>query len=340
MILTGIPTPSRRRGFTLIELLVVVAIIGILIGLTLPAVQAARESARRAQCANNLKQLGLALAAYSDTHGGLPPGYVSAYDVVNRRETGTGWGWGSMVLPWLEQRPFFDSINFSLNIEAPENQTARLTRVSAYLCPSDDDMPASWAAANGSVYIYGGVLYSAQDVICDVAGSNYIGVYGVGEPGVDGDGVFFRGSNVAPRDIQDGLSHTFSVGERSVLVDFAFQNAVTIGTPTGNQGRGQATWTGTVAGTQLWSCAPNPYESDGGVCRREDGSGMVLGHTGEGHGPDDPHSECNQFTSRHSHGCHFLFCDGHVAFLKDSVDYPTYKSMSTRASGETTSDVY
>ena len=242
MFRTEIPRPippSRRRGFTLIELLVVIAIVGILIGLLLPAVQSARESARRAQCKNNLKQLGLALAGYADTSGGLPPGYVSAYDRVNQRETGTGWGWGSMALPWLEQRPLFDSINFGLNIEAPENETARLSRVSAYLCPSDNDMPAAWVAANGSLYIYGGVLYSAQTAICSVAGSNYVGVYGVGEPGVDGDGVFFRGSAVAPRDIRDGLSHTLCVGERSVLVDPFAQNAVVIGTPTGNVGAGR-----------------------------------------------------------------------------------------------------
>ncbi len=335
--------PTRTphaRGFALIELLVVIAIIGVLVGLLLPAVQAARELARRTQCANNLKQIGLALHNDNDTHGGLPPGYHSVYDVVNQRETGPGWGWASMMLPQLEQRPVFDSINFGLNIEDPANATSRVTTLSAFLCPTDGVMPRTWTAAIGSVYIYAGALYSAQQPICDVAGANYVGVYGVGEPGVDGDGVFFRDSFVRPADIADGLSHTLCAGERTVNLDAAFTSAVTLGAPLGNRGRGHATWTGSVPGAVLWSCAPNPYDADGGTCRREDGSGMTLGHTGEGHGPGDPLSEVNQFTSRHGRGCYFLFCDGHVSYLSQSVDYATYKAMSTRDSGEVTSDVY
>src|SRR5262245_32290895 len=93
---------GRRRGFTLIELLVVISIIGVLVALLLPAVQAAREAARRAQCTNNLKQIGLALHNYAQIHNGLPPGYVSSYDTVFIKEYGPGWGWGSMILPQLE----------------------------------------------------------------------------------------------------------------------------------------------------------------------------------------------------------------------------------------------
>ena len=92
------------RGFTLIELLVVIAIIGVLIALLLPAVQAAREAARRAQCANNLKQIGLALHNYHDAHGVLPPGYVYQPGYA----TG-GFGWASMILPYMEQTPLFNA---------------------------------------------------------------------------------------------------------------------------------------------------------------------------------------------------------------------------------------
>src|SRR6478609_2031410 len=93
----------RSSGFTLIELLVVIAIIGTLVSLLLPAVQAAREQARRAACQNNLKQIGLALAQYANRQGGLPPGYVSTWDPLRSTELGPGWGWASMILPELEQ---------------------------------------------------------------------------------------------------------------------------------------------------------------------------------------------------------------------------------------------
>ena len=112
----------------------------------LPAVQAARESARRAQCVNNLKQIGLALHNYESVHQTLPPGYVSGVDATGN-DTGTGWGWAAMILPQIEQAPIFSSINFSLNIELDPNQTARLATCAVFLCPSDRVDP-SWPAVN------------------------------------------------------------------------------------------------------------------------------------------------------------------------------------------------
>src|SRR5215831_16502596 len=106
---------TRRLGFTLIELLVVIAIVAILVALLLPAVQAAREQARRTSCSNNLKQIGLALATYTNRHGALPPGYQSIYSPLFQAEVGPGWGWASMILPDLEQQPLFNQIQF----EAP-----------------------------------------------------------------------------------------------------------------------------------------------------------------------------------------------------------------------------
>ena len=316
--------PRRSSGFTLIELLVVIAIIGTLVSLLLPAVQAAREQARRAACQNNLKQIGLALAQYSSRHGGLPPGYVSTWDPLQQKELGPGWGWASMILPELEQQALSNRLSFETTIQLPGQLTVRTTPLNVFLCPADR-MSLRWTASDGEVWIFMGKIYSATDPICDVSGSNYVGVFGIGEPGVNGDGVFYRNSFSGLSDITDGLSQTLCVGERSTNL---------------NLGRGQATWVGAVPGASFWSCAPNPFEPDSGVCVREDGSGMILGHTGEGHGPGDPYGDVNQFLSRHGRGSFFAYCDGHVRFLRNEMDYKVYKALSTRAGGEVVSDDY
>ncbi|MFI5460267.1 MAG: DUF1559 domain-containing protein [Isosphaerales bacterium] len=318
------PQPHRHRGFTLIELLVVIAIIGVLVALLLPAVQAGREAARRAQCTNNLKQIGLAIHNYSQIHGVLPPGYVSTWDPVFLREKGPGWGWASMILPQFDQNPIYNEIDFRQKIQDPTQATVRTLLIASYLCPSDN-MPSTWTASVGLVKVVGGTIFELVIPICDVPGSNYVGVFGVGEPGVDGDGVFFRNTSVRFSQITDGLSQTLMVGERSIQ---------------SLKGRGQATWVGAVPGAQFWSCdAAAIGDPDAtGPCVKEDGSGMTLGHTGEGHGPGDPYSDVNQFTSRHGRGANFLFGDGHVKFLNNSMNYATYKALSTRSSSEVVSD--
>ncbi len=313
---------SRRRGFTLIELLVVITIIAVLIALLLPAVQAAREAARRTQCTNNLKQMGLAIANYELTQGTFAPGYLSVWDTINRAERGTGWGWGSMILPQMEQGNLYNGINFSIPITDRTQATVRTTPISVYFCPSDR-MPKTWTADSGSTLFAFGRTIFFPNPICDVAGSNYTGVFGIGEPGVGGDGIFFANSAIRFADVTDGLSNTVCVGERASFM---------------NYGRGYATWVGSVPGAQLWSCAPDPTDPDKGACLHEDGSGMTLGHTGEGHGPGSIGADVNQFSSVHGRGANFLFCDGHVRYLRLGIDYPTYKALSTRAGGEVLSD--
>jgi prepilin-type N-terminal cleavage/methylation domain-containing protein/prepilin-type processing-associated H-X9-DG protein len=299
----------ERWGFTLIELLVVIAIIGLLMGLLLPAIQGGRESARRAQCVGNLGQIGLALLNYESVHQRFPPGYVSAFK-ADGTDTGPGWGWVAMILPQFEQKPLFDSINFNLAIESPSNLTSRLPKIGSFLCPSDTVMPTWWAMVRTSSGI-------PTQRICEVAPANYVGVYGTSDPGIDGDGLFFRNSQVGIRDITDGTSFTLAVGERSHSL-------------------GEATWVGSVTDAVLF-----PVDNDGvGYPRAESGPGMILGHAGGRLGPGDPNGEVNQFYSRHPVGVNFVFADGHVAFLKTTMDYRTFRALATIAGGETISGDY
>ena len=151
-----------RRGFTLIELLVVIAIIAVLIALLLPAVQQAREAARRSQCQNNLKQVGLALHNYHDIHNQFPMAFIRASDVARTE----GWGWGAMILPQLEQGNLYDTLGVSRyrltdvlagmkpDLATVAQRTAIFqTRLSVYICPSDDNdglVPRKKTFATGS----------------------------------------------------------------------------------------------------------------------------------------------------------------------------------------------
>src|SRR5262249_52762419 len=150
-----------RSGFTLIELLVVLAIIALLVGLLLPAVQRVREAANRVKCANNLKQIGLACHAYHDSRGSFPPGYT-AWPSSDPLATSPGWGWAAYLLPFLEQSNLSQSIQFNLPIEHPANADTRLTRLPLFLCPSDPGVPEAFAIYN-----------PAGQAIADAAPSSY-----------------------------------------------------------------------------------------------------------------------------------------------------------------------
>ena len=300
---------KQRLAFTLIELLVVISVIGVLIALLLPAVQAAREAARRTQCVNNLKQLGVALHTYESASRSFPPGYVSNFD-ASGNDTGPGWGWAAMLLPQIEQKPLFDAVNLNLPIEDNVNATNRVTRMAPLLCPSDSAPLAWWAVTRDP-------SGAAIQNICQVAAANYVGMYGTSDPGIDGDGIFFRDGNIGIPSITDGTAQTIAAGERAYAL-------------------GVATWVGSVTGTSLF-----PLTNDGvGYPRLESAPGMILGHAGGNLGPGDPRGEVNQFYSRHPGGVNFLFADGHVAFLKTTMSYQVFRALATRAGGEVISGDY
>lgn len=190
----------RSSAFTLVELLVAIAIIGILISLLLPAVQAAREAARMTSCKNNIRQSGLALLTYEGTYRTLPSGWDA--DVP---EGDPGWGWATEILPFIEEQPLYDSFNMKVPISDAANALNRNTFLPAYSCPSDP------TTETVSLNISGG-----SDIV--VARSNYVGVFGSNEIEDDpsnGNGVLFHNSKMPLRKIRDGLSKTFLVGERA-----------------------------------------------------------------------------------------------------------------------------
>ena len=297
-----------RTGFTLIELLVVIGIIGVLVGLLLPAVQQAREAMRRSQCQNHLRQIGLALHNYHGSAQAFPAGYYTNVD-ASGNETGPGWGWGSAVLPQLEQAGMYEQIKFNIGIEQPANSKARVQTISVFNCPSDSK-PDVWQASKRDLAT-GAYLSN----ICDFATANYVGLFGTFEPGVGGDGIFFRNSKIGLRDITDGSSTTLMVGERSFDL-------------------GEATWTGAILDAVIV-----PESGDGvGTGPPESSSSLVLGHTGDGYGPGDRRSHVNQFYGHHSGGVNFLLGDGHVSLVTSSLDYKLYQALTTRAGHEVVTD--
>jgi prepilin-type N-terminal cleavage/methylation domain-containing protein/prepilin-type processing-associated H-X9-DG protein len=293
----------RRRGFTLIELLVVVAIIAVLIGMLLPAVQRVRDAAARSQCQNNLKQIGLALQAYHDAQKQFPPGYASGV-AADGDDAGPGWGWASFLLPQLEQAPLANQIDRTKPITDPANAAARVVSLKVFLCPGDPvplTIPVGPLSGSGQ----------PSGPATDLAGASYPAVFGVTEPGVGGDGVFYRNSTTRIGDITDGTSSTLMAGERYYQL-------------------GPTTWAGVIPGAGHAAPAGSPFAG-----QVTNASNFVLGHTAESYGGPTAPSEANNFGSRHAGGgVNFVFADGHVRFLGRGVDYTTFKALSTRAGGE------
>ena len=181
---------ANQRGFTLVELLVVIAIIGILIAMLLPAIQAARETARRSQCMNNLRQIILAVHGYESAHEAFPPGSVNAAGPVRNLPQGNHMSWLAYSLPYMEETAVYRSIDFAAGAYHPKNNAARQQVIDTFFCPSS---PANFIP----ISTYAGCHHDREAPI-----------------DVDNNGVFFLNSQLRYDDLEDGAKHTLFVGEK------------------------------------------------------------------------------------------------------------------------------
>jgi prepilin-type N-terminal cleavage/methylation domain-containing protein/prepilin-type processing-associated H-X9-DG protein len=299
---------NQAHGFTLIELLVVIAVIAILISLLLPAVQAAREAARRTQCKNNLKQIGLALHNYHDSLRTFPPGYVAGSNDIT--VTSPGWGWGAMILGFMEQGSLYKQLNYGLPIEDPNNAVAAKTLLSVFVCPSDIGPVAPFVITSDP----------ANTVpLVTVCPSSYFGCVGNDSSEVDDNatpwtGVLYRNSKTRITDITDGTAYTIAVAERA----WAQTNGTWIGAPN----------TGLIRAGKQNASAPM-YET---------AAFAVLGHAHWINNSSDPDGGMDDLSSLHPNGAHCLFADGSVRFLQNATTEggweTTVQAMGTRSGGE------
>ncbi|HTI50892.1 MAG TPA: DUF1559 domain-containing protein [Planctomycetaceae bacterium] len=320
---------SRNRGFTLIELLVVIAIIGVLVALLLPAVQQAREAARRAQCKNNLKQIGLALHNYHDAHLTFPPAYLVQPNVDPvmgtpnaNGDNGPGWAGLMLLLPQLEQTGLYNSFNINLPSWHANNAAPALTPLSIYRCPSDPSGSNTYNVVNGCGS--GATTLAKFSLSNYVANAGQIEVWGdAGDLSKLANGPFYRNSRVRVGDVRDGLTNTVFFGEQTTYH--------TIG----------ATWVGVVPNSQT---CPTPKFAYAGS---DEAAPQVNVHSGPGgpfeippviHAPNSNLGLVDEMYSMHADGCNVLLGDGSVRFASKSMDQLIWSYLATCAGGEVVGD--
>lgn len=331
---------SLRRGFTLIELLVVIAIIAILIALLLPAVQQAREAARRTQCRNNLKQLGLALHNYHDVYNMFPKG---AY----WPSTGSGWhghSWVVSILPYVDQTPLFNTWNMNVTYDNGANATARNSKIAAFVCPSDRP--------------YGGAQPGNNYAGCTGSAWNNWGGMSATAVGSVSNGIITQGREMNFRDITDGSSNvvilgellkgdnnqnatsdsdivrnptnpTFANNDFPTAAELATEGAVLNGLSTTAEGSLSACgsdWTSPYPHQTLFNTAATPNWR------------FRSAAYGGGFGLCADRSSIAPARSRHTGGAHVAMGDGTVRFISENIDTLLWQRAGARADGNPLGD--
>lgn len=307
----NVVTTKQRAGFTLVELLVVIAIIGVLVALLLPAIQAARESSRRAQCQNNLRQIGLAIHTYNDGMGQYP---------AARTETGEfGASWAFHLLPFMEHQAQFDSFHPKERVDDDLNSQAMRTPVAVFFCPTRRAPVADRDFDNGGgVPLVRGVAAGGGYAANAGLFHNYETPPELGGPDEDLDpsitaGPIYTDSKISDRHVTDGLSNTFAIGERhippeDVVVDDQDRLHLRIGD------------------TAFFAA---------------DTAATILGGTKYGLATDIRDPIIVKFGSLHASVVHFVFLDGHVTAVPDDVDLDALQQLSVIADGgQVTKEVY
>lgn len=283
------------RGFTLVELLVVIAIIGILIALLLPAVQAAREAARRSQCLNNLAQLAIALHHYEGSYESLPPGVVDAKGPIRSEPVGYHMSWLVQILPFIDDGATFRHVDFSVGVYHPKNDPVRKVLRPYMVCPSDSRIYPGAGEKRGT--------------------NNYAGCHHHVEAPIDAgnQGVLFLNSRISTRDIPDGSSFTLLVGEKRI-------------------GDADLGWMSGTRATLRNTGTPINKTAEPGV--PSDARSAGAGSNADEKPLTDNPLYVGGFGSYHPGGVNFALVDGSVRFLSETIDKSVYESLGNRADGK------
>ena len=335
---------SSRRGFTLIELLVVIAIIAVLIALLLPAVQQAREAARRTQCKNNLKQIGLALHNHHDTYLRFPPGGANDQQPFGTSATGSSGNWGSSwmvyILPYIDQAPLYNGWQFSGNsgaFNANNNNLIAGKSVPGYSCPSSP-LPTGKAtnATTATTATYVGVSGAVNGLIPGYTETRFNALPAGGIIG--GGGAMIPNGKLNFRDMTDGSTNVIAVSENGdYIIDSAGAK---------RDWRSTQPW-GWILGVKSPNVSPN-FDNAGGDNRSpnlvtirypsnkrgfaDDVAGAGVGNQSNNQGANVP------LSSAHVGGAHVLLCDGSVRFISDSLGLDVLARLATRDDGQVMSD--
>ncbi len=354
----NVGTAKRASAFTLIELLVVIAIIAVLIALLLPAVQSAREAARRMQCVNNLKQLGLAMHNYESNNSVFPPQMVLTFNSAGTVTWKSTWGASSRIAQFLEQGALANAMNFSVKVSDASNSTAVSTQLSVFICPSEVNSVAATTtnATTGAVTTYGISNYGWCEGIWFTFG-------GPSMPGKN-PGAFGPNQSRSIANFQDGTSQTILAAEVKTYTQ-AYHDGGATPAPPGPAGMNALPDVPTVLASIAASpgagykiAAPPPGLPGGGHTKWSNGNSFLDGFTTAlppntkspagtngldtdvtSEDEDDGGPTYSAVTSRSYHpgGVNVLFGDGSVKFIKNSIAVNTWRALSTVAGGEVVS---